>query len=52
MKNFWLARRKKRQLAKIAAIVDAVINSRLNLLTGLKGGLFLWQRKKDTKTQL
>jgi hypothetical protein len=45
MKNFWLARRKKRELARIAEIVVNVVQQKL-WLSGLKGGSFPWQRKK------
>lgn len=53
MKNFWLQRRRKRELARISSIVDAINNPKRSLLNGIKGlgGMFPWQRKKDTKTQ-
>lgn len=45
MKNFWLARRKRRELQKIAQIVSDVAN-RAFWIGGLKGGLFPWRKKK------
>jgi hypothetical protein len=47
MKNFWLARRKKRELMRIAQIVKEV--ARRKLFDGLKGKIN-WP-KKDIKTQ-
>lgn len=44
MKNYWLARRKKRELAKIADIVEKVIN-KLAWIKALRGVMFPWQPK-------
>lgn len=55
MKNFWLQRRKKRELAKVVDLMDTFAKAKRAAIATIRGftqgGLFPWRKKKDSKTQ-
>jgi hypothetical protein len=54
VKNFWLARRRKKEFAQrinmVNGIIQGAINHRLQKLKMVAKGKIGWQQKKDTKT--